>query len=211
MSLKDQFINQFSRSKLKGLPGDEAHKLVLPINRPLPSKMKDLENYRESAVGILLYDEGASLKSVLIERPEYDGVHSKQIAFPGGKKDTTDPDLEFTARRECAEEIAIPKDSLELIGSISPVHIPVSRFTINPYIFYVENMPELIPEPREVADIIHFDVDAILKVDSLTRTNVRISSNMIRKDVPCFMINGKVVWGATAMLLSELRSIIKDF
>jgi 8-oxo-dGTP pyrophosphatase MutT (NUDIX family) len=211
MSLKDQFINQYSESKLKGLPGDEAHKLVLPINRPLPSKMKDLENYWESAVGILLYDEGSSLKSVLIERPEYDGVHSKQIAFPGGKKDATDPDLEFTARRECEEEIAIPKDSLELIGSISPVHIPVSRFTINPYIFYVEHMPVLIPEPREVADIIHFDVDAILKEDNLTRTNVRISSNMIRKDVPCFMINGKVVWGATAMLLSELRSIIKDF
>lgn len=201
----------FDQVAVNGLPGDKAHKDVLPVNRVLSSQLLNLDDYRESAVGILLYEGERNLKSILIERPEYLGAHSSQIAFPGGKKDETDPDLEFTARRECFEEIAIQPAAPYLIGKLSLVHIPISKFTVHPFVFYLESLPELIPDPREVANIMHFDVSDLVVENAIQYTDIRVSDQLVRKNIPYFSINGHVVWGATAMMLAELRYLLRSY
>jgi 8-oxo-dGTP pyrophosphatase MutT (NUDIX family) len=135
-------------------------------------------------------------------------VHSGQISFPGGKRDETDENLEFTARRECFEEVALPLGLGEMIHPLTEVFIPVSSFLVQPYIFYVETLPELIADEREVDSIFSFDIFSLLDESIIHRTSIQIGNGMTLKDMPYFNIHGRVVWGATAMILSELKILL---
>lgn len=194
------------------LPGQEAHLEVVPFNRIISAEqLKTSGEYRESAVGILLFESNNSIHSILIQRPTYNGTHSNQIAFPGGKMDPTDIDLEFTARRECKEEINIPHDKGELLGSLTSVYIPVSGFKVQPHLFFLDSLPELVPDPREVDQILTFDIFDLLKDNIIQKTDIQLTNGVKQKDVPYFAIEDKIVWGATAMMLSELRAILRKF
>lgn len=157
----------------------------------------------------MLYPTTNSANCVLIERPSYDGVHGGQISFPGGKMDATDPHLEYTARRECFEEINLPLEAGKLIGSLTDVYIPVSNFLVSPYVFSLDETPSLTPDEREVESIIEFDVLQLLDHSQIKTKDMKLGKGFIQKNVPYFDINGHVVWGATAMMLSEFREIIK--
>lgn len=198
------------QAQLQVLPGEESHAEAMPLKRPFTSQaLNSSENLRQSAVGIVVYPQEDVWKSVLIQRPTYEGTHSDQIAFPGGKMDADDPNLEFTARRECYEEIGLPIDLGTCIGSLTRVYIPVSQFIVEPYIFFVEELPLLQADAREVASIIHFDLSVLRDDQILQRTDMRFKDGITRKDIPYYAIEGKVVWGATAMMLAELRAILK--
>ncbi len=204
------FLEQFKQSLQKGLPGESAHQLLMPLKRPLSSLAKlDSLNLRESAVGIVLYPKNQSIHCILIRRPTYEGAHSGQISFPGGKRDSGDLDLEFTARRECMEEIALPHQHAELIHRLTEVFIPVSQFLVQPYLFFAEEIPSLIPDQREVEEIISFDVFQLLKNQEIARTSIPINAGLTLKDVPYFEINGHIVWGATAMMLAEMKVLLE--
>lgn len=206
----DSLLNRIINGLLN-LPGESAHSEAMPLNRPYTSEaLREITNYRESAVSIVLYKESDSLKSILIQRPEYDGTHSNQVAFPGGKKDHDDINLIHTAIRECYEEISVLLHIDNLLGELTPVYIPVSGFMVQPYVFLVENRPETIPEQREVAEVIHFDL-AELKSDTvLQKQDMKFKDGLVRKNIPYYSIGDKVVWGATAMMLAELRAIINS-
>lgn len=192
------------------LPGEIAHAEMAPINRPLSSlAIKKAENIRESAVSVILSVIKDELKAILIERPIYDGVHSGQIAFPGGKKDLTDPHLEYTARRESFEEVGIPVNKGELIGELTEVYIPVSNFLVKPFVYFHDTLPLLIPQEREVAEIITFSITDLLKPSTINHMEVKFPNGVTQKNIPCFHIENKKVWGATALILNELRHIIK--
>ncbi|XOV67242.1 MAG: NUDIX hydrolase [Fluviicola sp.] len=193
------------------LPGELAHRDLMPVNRPLSSQVKaNAHDFRQSAVAIVLYEDSNELMSLLIQRPFYKGIHSQQIAFPGGKRDPEDPNIEFTARRECMEEIAIPMEELSLVGKLTDVYIPVSKFIVTPHIFAVDSLPELIPDPREVDEIIPFNVSQLLDDDTIRFTDMEFKNGLRQKNVPYFAIEDKIVWGATGMILSEFRSILKQ-
>ena len=193
------------------LPGESAHTEIMPVNRPYSSDVKKFAtSYRHSAVAIILYESNNELSSLLIQRPEYNGTHSKQIAFPGGKMDDTDPSLEFTARRECMEEIGIPIEFPKLIGSLTEIYIPVSKFVVKPYVFHVENLPNLIPDQREVETIIPFQLRDLLREDLLKSTSMRLGNGITQKNVPYYDIKNHVVWGATGMMLAEFRAILRQ-
>lgn len=193
------------------LPGEQAHAHLMPVNRPFSSQVKmNAHDFRQSAVAIVLYEEQNELMSLLIQRPFYEGAHSQQIAFPGGKRDPEDPTIEYTARRECMEEVAIPMDSLSLIGALTDVYIPVSKFIVSPHLFAVESLPELIPDDREVDQIIPFNVSRLLDSDSIQYTDMHFGNGFKQKNVPYFAIEDKIVWGATGMILSEFRSILQQ-
>ena len=96
-----------------------------------------------------------------------------------------------------------------MIGQLSNIHIPVSKFVVRPFVFSLPTLPDLIPDNREVDDIIHFNVERLLDEAILRRTDIRVSNNMVRKNIPYFDIEGKIVWGATAMMLSEFREILR--
>lgn len=207
----NQLIERLARFNSSQLPGDHAHELVLPINRPLSSTLQDISDYRLSAVAIYLYESNNRLMSVLIERPEYDGYHSKQIAFPGGKKEESDESLIKTALREGNEEIGVLEEQCTLITGLSQVHIPVSKFSIHPYLFALNQKPNFYPDPREVARIIELDLNHFADASDVSRRTLDLGNGLRRKDVPGFLLEDQsFVWGATAMILSELRLLLKS-
>ena len=206
------FVQQFQAILSHGLPGERAHAELMPVNRPFSSKaLKEAKNYKKSAVGVILFRKQNTIRCILIQRTHYDGAHSRQVSFPGGKMDPSDPDLEYTARRECMEEINLPIHLATNIGKLSHVYIPVSNFFVQPYVFYIEQLPQLTANKREVDEIFSFDIFSLTKEDILKKTDLELASGFKQKNVPYFDIEGRTVWGATAMILSELKAIINDF
>jgi len=190
------------------LPGETAHSEMLPYREVTSTMLKSVADYRESAVSILLYHEDEILKSVLIQRPTYNGTHSGQMAFPGGKKDPEDADLIATALREMHEEIGFIDENIMHLGQLSQVYIPVSRFLVYPHLFYSRDVYPFTPDPIEVQDIITFPLHDITLSENKTTTKIKLDNNVVMKDIPCFMISGKVVWGATALMMEELRRVL---
>ncbi|MDX2359776.1 MAG: CoA pyrophosphatase [Crocinitomicaceae bacterium] len=206
------FREQFVAATSSGLPGEEAHSTLMPINRPFTSSaLQSNPEYRKSAVGILLYPTGETMNSVLIQRPDYKGVHGNQVSFPGGKMDPDDNNLEYTARRECFEEVNLPLGIGTAIGTLSEVYIPVSKFLVQPYVLTLDETPDLSPDTYEVESIIHFNIFQLLDDSILKTTDIKLQQGFVRKNVPYFDINGHVVWGATAMMLAEFKAILKKF
>lgn len=202
------FLHQLSE-QLKDLPGEKAHADLMPLNRPFTSDaLKRNPNYRQSAVALIFYPENAVIKSILTQRPNYEGAHGGQISFPGGKRDDTDPNLEFTARREAFEEINLPIEAGIYLGKMSEIYIPPSNFLVEPHLFYVNHLPPLIPDEREVASIIHFNIHDLLEPAILKSEDMKFGDGFTRKNVPYLDIQGNKVWGATGMILAELRQLI---
>lgn len=204
------FRDKLKQEIEKGLPGESAHLPMSPLNR-LPSSIAitQTENYRFSAVACILHPRGNSLEIVLIERPTYDGAHSGQIAFPGGKMEESDPNDEFTARRECFEEIGIELKDEHYLGKLTDVFIPISSFVMHPHLYFVENLPEFNPDIREVASILCVDFFKNINEQNIERKDLPTQQKFVLKNVPGFLVKDKFVWGATALVLNELRELLK--
>ncbi len=189
------------------LPGYEAQQKMMNVNRPRVSEAP--ANARKSGVLILLYPQGDDIKVVLIERSADGGVHSGQIALPGGKKEDTDTTLIDTALREAAEEVALNAHEVEVIGQLSCLYIPVSNFEVSPVIAICREEPKLIPSEAEVANILRlslFDVFAHKEMVQVQASGLNVTINTIAY----ILDSGKFIWGATAMILSELETILEE-
>jgi 8-oxo-dGTP pyrophosphatase MutT (NUDIX family) len=191
------------------LPGEVAHHPLSPLHRPVTSEaIKNLTEYKASAVAIVIFKQDSDYHFVLIQRTEYNGKHSGQISFPGGKKEESDVNFEETARRECLEEIGIDLDSSQLLGKLSPVYIPVSGFLVEPFVFYYPENPSFHKQQREVASVFTVPFKELLQEDVITTMNIRTESNLVMKNVPCFNLQNKKIWGATALMINELREVL---
>jgi 8-oxo-dGTP pyrophosphatase MutT (NUDIX family) len=207
--MSDTFSRQIKTILTTQLPGEEAHNRVMPTGRPRTSEAKTSSiEYRDSAVGIFIFRDNSTFKSLLIQRPVYEGTHGGQVSFPGGKAEIEDENLEHTARRESFEEVGIPLGQGELLGKLTDVYIPVSKFRVQPYVFYLEDLPVLTPDAYEVDGIISFDL-AIFKSMEIKRKSIPIAKGTILKNMAYFDIENKVVWGATALMLSELQEVLR--
>lgn len=192
------------------LPGENAHLLMNPSGRGLSSEAKKkANNVRESAVAIVMYSTEISHEIVLIQRPDYIGAHGGQISFPGGKRDVGDLDLKATAIRECHEEIGISLEDSIFLGQLTPVYIPVSNFHVEPYLFYCDQIPLFVKDEREVQHIFSISIADLLHDGTISSMEIEIKGDRLYKDIPCFLINEKKIWGATALILSELKEILR--
>lgn len=193
------------------LPGSAAHRELLPVSREnfKPNEV-DRSSYRESSVAVIFFPENSRLHSILIERAVYEGTHSGQMGFPGGKIESQDKSLVHTAIRECFEETNILLNESHLIGTLTEVLIPVSKFIVQPYVFYLDERPFIVPDPYEVQRVITFEIDELLDTNTLKRKDIRTGSNMVLKNVPYFDIQNNTVWGATALIMSEIRHILNE-
>ncbi|MCX7743197.1 MAG: CoA pyrophosphatase [Flavobacteriales bacterium] len=192
------------------LPGQDAQKLMAPANRVATAEyLKNLSvKPRLSAVMLLLFPGIDKIPNILlIERPKYEGVHSGQIAFPGGKKDETDSSLIETALREMREETGY-HGPVEIIGQLSDVYIPPSNFLVSPFVAYTEIRPTWNPAPREVASLIEAPLE-FLNNDTCVYEGEFITSGNYKVKAPYFLYEGYKIWGATAIILSELRVILR--
>ena len=188
-------------------PGSNAQKVFYP-EREFGNYTN--EELRKAAVGIHLYLHQEEWHFLLIERSSYDGKHSAQMAFPGGKPESTDLHLEHTARRESEEELAIPSVNGERITELSMVWIPVSSFEVSPFVFLHDERPSIEINHREVAHYYEVKMHDLLDETSVSTTSVQVNDQVHLKEVPCFVLNEKIVWGATALILAELKMLIKN-
>ena len=146
---------------------------------------------------------------VLILRKTYKGVHSNQVGFPGGRVEVYDKNLEHTALRETEEEVGIPREKVIVVKKLTRLYIPPSDFWVHPYVGFTEKTPRLVPQESEVEQILEVDIDHFLDDNNLIKQRLSTSyANDI--EVPAFSLNGHIVWGATAMMLSEMKELLKQ-
>jgi 8-oxo-dGTP pyrophosphatase MutT (NUDIX family) len=205
-----EFFVALSKKLEEPLPGEaEQKRLSSYTNYTITELLAKNPNPKKSAVMIILWPESGSIRSLLIRRQEYEGVHSGQMAFPGGKFDPADDDLIGTAIRETLEEVGLEIDPDAVAGGLSPLYIPVSNFLVNPYVAFLENRPVFHPNPGEVEALVDFDVSHILNEENI-KSKDRIFSNGIQRKTPYYEIGGSEVWGATAMIISELATVLRS-
>lgn len=206
-------MNFFTHLKTAEI-SESDHLELLPQGRKLSSDaLKDMNNVRISAVGIHGYvNAHGKHEIILIRRSEYEGKHSGQIAFPGGKMEANDLDLISTARRESEEEIGINAQTGELIRSLSTVYIPVSNFSMTPYVFYHERLPEMIINEREVQHIIQITLEDLCENIPIEYRKLPMEKgSLFTREVPGFLYGDFWIWGATALVLNQLKKIFSEW
>lgn len=202
-------IEQLQQRLTEELPGRNAHQEAAPYRKVYYDDM-DINSVKKSGVLVLLYAKQNEPYITLIQRPEYDGTHSGQIAFPGGKVEESDRDIIHTALREANEEVGVIMEHVNVIGRLTDVYIPVSNFLVSPVIGTIDYTPDFIPEPAEVADILEMNISFLKETEELIPQKLKLSSG-VKIEVPTFQYQQKTIWGATALMLNELRWLLREF
>lgn len=204
------FLRCIPKLEREILMGEAAHVLMTPPERADIMKTLDIMkvNPRKAAVMMLFYPRNEKTNIILILRNAYKGVHSSQIAFPGGKVEDFDASLMHTALRETHEEIGVSPEKITVIRPFSEVYIPPSNFMVSPFLGYSNETLIFKLDPNEVAGVIEFPIEDFLD-DSIVVNQKMDTSYSQSIDVPSFKIKEHYVWGATAMMLSELKETLK--
>ena len=205
------FLESVSKIKNIPLPAEASQFKMSP-----PFRKELIETYREKMVhakkaGVLALfypDVNDKTRLVLILRKTYKGVHSAQIGFPGGKLEPQDRDLEMTAIRETYEEVGVEEQQVTVLKQMTQVYIPPSNFYVQPFIGVSHQTPDFRKQDEEVEDIVEVLLDHLLDDESVVMRSVATSYNR-EVEVPAFHLNGHIVWGATAMMLSEIKDLLK--
>lgn len=193
----------------KPLPGEKAHEKMASRVRLKELKFhNDKSKARLSSVLILFYKDASILKTVFILRQTYDGVHSGQVSFPGGRKEEDDKSLVETALREAQEEVNIVPNEVHILGTLTEMFIPPSNYLVLPIVGYQDTRPDFKPEKSEVAQIIESDLSFLFDSSKIKETEIDVRGYKIQ--APYFDVDGHVIWGATAMILSELKEVIES-
>jgi 8-oxo-dGTP pyrophosphatase MutT (NUDIX family) len=206
--LKTKYFIEKLKGSLKNLPGTDVQWIMASSDR----LMKDFPlnpgpDAREAGVLILLYPSGKAVRTVFIQRPEYPGIHGGQISFPGGKKEHHDKTIIDTALRESQEEAGIIPVEIQIIGTLTPLFIPVSNTIVTGVAGWTDQRPEFIPDSREVDFLIEADLAPFLDTSMIRSKSMLLNGQTVT--IRYFDYNGFVIWGATAMILNELLEIIK--
>ena len=205
------FLKYVPKIKQEKLLADEAHLKMVPVERILEVEKLNIpsNNPRKAAVMMLIYPKNNKSHLALIVRNTYPGVHSAQIGFPGGKVEIEDESLIHTALRETHEEIGIHPDKIEVIKTFTAVFIPPSNFIVAPFLGISHAELEFIEQEEEVAGIIEFPLLDFMN-DKTIVNKIMDTSYGNNIEVPTFKINEHYVWGATAMMMSELKEVLKS-
>ena len=205
----NDFINRIEQLKTTELGGLIAQfKLAPKMRLNYDADKIRANNPRRAAVLALFYPNKKNETCFLLtQRASYKGTHSAQISFPGGKIDKTDIDLQKTALRETFEEVGIFETSIKIIRELTDVYIPPSNFLATPFLGFVNQRP-IFNLNYEVDTVIEVLLSDLLNDVSITSINMN-TSYMSNIDVPCFKLNDYIVWGATAMMLSEIKELLK--
>ena len=206
-----EFLKYVPTIQQEKLLAEEAHLKMSPAARILAVDEEDyfFKNPRKAAVMMLIYPKNNTTHLVLIVRNSYPGVHSSQIAFPGGKVELEDESLAHTALRETHEEIGIHPENIKVIKTFTEVYIPPSNFLVAPFLGISHTELTFTEQIEEVAGIIELPLIDFLNEEILV-TKKMDTSYGANIEVPTFKINEHYVWGATAMMMSELKEVLKS-
>ena len=208
----DDFSNRISKIEKLELPGSASHHKMMPLFRikELASLEINKKRMKKAAVMALFFpdtDYGTNL--LLILRNTYNGIHSNQIALPGGKMEKGDKDLLHTALRETYEEVGAAPDQIQVIRSLTKVYIPPSNFEVTPYLGLYHKERPFMAQPWEVAAMIEVSLGDFMDDRNIFHhiLNTSYADNV---EIPAFKLNDYIVWGATAMMLSEIKELFKQ-
>jgi 8-oxo-dGTP pyrophosphatase MutT (NUDIX family) len=209
-------FNEFCQSALKlknlPLPGEQSHHKMSPelrIEWLKKNRFEDMNPKRAGVMALFYPDVERQTRLLLILRKVYQGVHSNQIGFPGGKVERIDKDLKDTALRETHEEVGVPPSDVEVIKELSEVYIPPSNFLVRPFMGIYHNPQPFIKEEAEVERLVEVYLRDFL--DDANHIQEILSTSYAKNiNVPAFKLNGYTVWGATAMMLSEIKELLRQ-
>ena len=196
------------KNSLSGeLPGSAAHARMLPPSRRMKTFDHELLSVKMSSVLVLLYPEGNQLFTCLTKRPSTMKYHPGQISFPGGKVEKEDVSPLMTALREAHEEVGIHPASVEILGKLSDLYVEVSRFSIQPFLAWADKRPDFLVDFGEVEQLIIFPISDFVASETIAETKIETQSGSL--SVKYYPFNGEIIWGATAMILTELLEILR--
>jgi len=207
----NRFKTALSKLKNLDLPGEEIQLKMAPQKRlqELKNLAKSQKNASKAGVMALFYpDKFSNTHLILILRKTYRGVHSGQVGFPGGRFEPEDRNLFMTALRETEEEIGVSKAEIQVVKKLTEMYIPPSNFIVQPFMGFVESYPQFKAQPSEVEALIEVPLTHFLDDDVIIKKSLT-TSYAIDIEVPAYYLNNYVVWGATAMILSEVRHLLK--
>lgn len=208
----DEFLLSISKIKNIPLPAEVSQfKMSPPFRLELLKQQKEaIKSAKKAGVLALFYPNNQQeTMLVLILRKTYKGVHSAQVGFPGGKIEKQDYSLEAAALRETYEEIGVPVHDVEVVCQLTEVYIPPSNFYVQPFIGISKSTPVFVKQEDEVEAIIEVSLQHFFDEQVVTTRTVS-TSYKVDVEVPAFKLNNYVVWGATAMILSEIKDLLKQ-
>jgi len=204
MEKPERLSKEMLRDLLSGpLPGCRAQEKMAPIFRGMvPPKSLAAD----AAVAFLVFEKEDKLHTLFIRRNEYPGPHSAQVSLPGGMNEESDEDLAYTALRELKEETGVSGLTMELLGQLTPLHIPVSNINVTPFVFWGEGIPSFLPDPEEVQYLIIPSLSHLFAGSTVEEEKTIRNGEVFL--VPYYRCGIDKIWGATAMLISELKDLI---
>jgi len=205
----DSFLSDLKKQFIGPFPGERAQLSMSPEIRDYMNNLKKKTLVKKAGVAIIIFQKEGVLYTVFIKRPKYDGPHSAQISFPGGKLDYVDNNLIQTAIRETQEEVGIKADDLLFISSLSPLYIPISNILVQPVVFFLPYQPVYCISTREVDHVIEIDFKTLFDDNSVKEKTLQIGE--INFNTPYYDVYDNHIWGATAMVVAELKEIMKGF
>ena len=191
---------------VKELPGKSAQKIMLIKPRNPIKYSSNSECANPAAVLILLFPVKQDIRFFLTKRTNVVQHHKGQISLPGGAWEEGEQ-LWETALRETNEEIGVRAERIQFMGALTPLFVPVTGFLIHPFVGWVDDKPETYPDPTEVESLFAVSVSALMDQNSCQREEQTIRDYVF--DVPYFLLNRQKVWGATSMVLSEFKTVLK--
>ena len=212
MILRDNLIETL-RERLSGpLPGMEAQFRMAFARRAeeLRHNPAPPPDAKVACVLNLLHRHEGQWRTVLIQRTENPrDRHSGQVSFPGGRYEESDGDLVNVALREAHEEVGVSPVEVEVLGRLTELYIPVSNFVVHPFVGILLGQPDFRPQPGEVESILTPALSDFSGQQNRKMTDLHIAGGITLKGVPYFDVGGRVVWGATAMILSEFMEVLE--
>ncbi|MGY5351390.1 NUDIX hydrolase [Wenyingzhuangia sp. IMCC45533] len=205
----EQLKEKIEHLKSIELLGVQAHRKLAPFSRPTFTEYQIPKDARKAGVMVLLYPKENNKTHILLtKRANYKGTHGNQISFPGGKYDINDSSLRQTSLRETNEEVGINDTDITIVKSLTPIYIPPSNFKVSPYLGMINDIPNFVNN-YEVAEIIDLPAEHLLQDRSIT-TFTKNTAGGSQQNIPCFAFNDHKIWGATAMILNEVKEVLKN-
>ena len=192
------------------LPGFDAHKIMGVSGHY--RRQQPAANCSKAGVLALFYQEKGNWKLIFIRRSSryHDDRHKGQIGFPGGRYEKYDNNLMETALREANEEIGVDPNRIQVLGKLSKLYIPVSNFLVHPYVGLLDGVPQFKLQTTEVDAVLTPEFHIFFDEKIKKTTDIPIAEGIHLKNVPYFDLNGQVLWGATAMILTELLWVLDN-